>query len=252
MRCKPSHRRGAGFTLIELLVAISILAIVAVLGWRGLDSIVRARSALVTDMEQTRGLQLVFAQLQSDCAQIAGSGELPGRQTLVAQSGSLTLVRTVAIDAQPSQFEVVAYRFKDGGLTRSESASTRDLTALDAMWKAVLSDTDSNAQVTFQSDVLSMSIQAWQNGGWVGAVPAVERQAVAIPAAAQGNPGDPGGTAQGNPGDPGGTAQGNPGDPSAQAPVVNSIPPAPTALEIDLRLKGRDAGVVKAFLVGTI
>ncbi|MEN3295328.1 MAG: ral secretion pathway protein, partial [Burkholderiales bacterium] len=35
-----------GFTLVELLIAISVLAMVAVLGWRGLDSIVRARVAL--------------------------------------------------------------------------------------------------------------------------------------------------------------------------------------------------------------
>jgi general secretion pathway protein J len=38
-----SSRRQRGLTLIELLVAISVLAFVAVLGWRGLDSIVRAR-----------------------------------------------------------------------------------------------------------------------------------------------------------------------------------------------------------------
>ena len=51
---------GRGFTLVELLVAISILAIVAVLGWRGLDGIVRARVALTAQMEQTRGMQLVY------------------------------------------------------------------------------------------------------------------------------------------------------------------------------------------------
>jgi general secretion pathway protein J len=60
-------RRARGFTLIELLVAISILAIVAVLGWRGLDGIVRARIALTEQMEVTRGMQLAFAQMQSDC-----------------------------------------------------------------------------------------------------------------------------------------------------------------------------------------
>jgi general secretion pathway protein J len=32
--------------LVELLVAITIMAVVAVLGWRGLDSIVRARVSL--------------------------------------------------------------------------------------------------------------------------------------------------------------------------------------------------------------
>ena len=53
-----------GFTLVELLVAISILAIVAVLGWRGLDGIVRARTTLTQQMETTRGMQLAFAQMQ--------------------------------------------------------------------------------------------------------------------------------------------------------------------------------------------
>src|SRR6476660_7000846 len=78
VRCResgtPHHQAGAsgeplmkhgkrGFTLIELLVAISVMAIVAVLGWRGLDSIVRARVALNADLDHTRGLQLAFAQM---------------------------------------------------------------------------------------------------------------------------------------------------------------------------------------------
>src|SRR5665811_345320 len=62
--------RHKGLTLVELLVAISVLGFVAVLGWRGLDSIVRARIALTSDLEQTRGMQLAFAQLQSDCAHL--------------------------------------------------------------------------------------------------------------------------------------------------------------------------------------
>jgi general secretion pathway protein J len=42
-----------GFTLVELMIAISVLAMIAVLGWRGLDSIGRARTALNADLEQT-------------------------------------------------------------------------------------------------------------------------------------------------------------------------------------------------------
>ena len=35
-----SSRRTAGFTLIELLVAVALLAILAVLSWRGLDAVI--------------------------------------------------------------------------------------------------------------------------------------------------------------------------------------------------------------------
>ena len=87
--------RRAGFTLVELLVAISILAMVAVLGWRGLDGIVRARVALTEQMETTRGMQLAFAQMQSDCEHIAGADILDKRPFLLADKDRLTLVRIV-------------------------------------------------------------------------------------------------------------------------------------------------------------
>src|SRR4030065_1669722 len=83
---KFKHR---GFTLVELLVAISVLGFVAVLGWRGLDGIVRARIALTSDLEQTRGMQLAFAQLQSDCAHLASTSILQGRMPLAVEQERL-------------------------------------------------------------------------------------------------------------------------------------------------------------------
>ena len=174
-----SARRGRGFTLIELLVAISILAIVAVLGWRGLDGIVRARIALTAQMEQTRGMQLAFAQMQSDCEHLAGVGpgakQLHGRPNLAADNDSLTLVRTVFAENEPSRVQVVSYRVKDGLLTRRESAATRDLVQLDVLWKAALGDTEGGgAAVALQSGVSGMAMRLWENGAWraVGGNPA--------------------------------------------------------------------------------
>ncbi len=220
MHCRARTR---GFTLLELLVAISILAIIAVIGWRGLDSIVRTRIALVGEMEQMRGMQLAFAQLQSDCAQIAAPGDLPGQQTMVLQGSSLTLVRSVAVEDQPSQFEVVSYRTQNGVLVRRETRATRDLAELDALWQAAVADTDGGAEVRLESDVQEMTLRAWQDGGWTSAVLDARQLAA---------------------------AEGKSGVGTAASPAA--LPPAPVVLEVELRLKGAQGGVLKVFMVGSV
>ncbi|GAB3540858.1 prepilin-type N-terminal cleavage/methylation domain-containing protein [Noviherbaspirillum agri] len=159
--------RRHGFTLVELLVAISVLAIVAVLGWRGLDSIIRARVSLNADLAETRGLQLAFAQMQSDCGHIATANIVGGRPVLSTQEGRLTLVRQVFTENQPSRVQVIAYRIRDGVLTRRESIATRDLRELDAAWTAALSDSDQSQAVVLHSSVSEMAIRTWVEGvGW--------------------------------------------------------------------------------------
>ena len=126
----PGMHTTRGFTLIELLVAIGILAMVAVLGWRGLDGIVRARSSLTEQMESTRGMQLAFAQLQSDCEHAADASILGRRPFLLQNEGRITLVRTVFNENEPARLQVIAYRLVNGQLLRRESIATRDLVQL--------------------------------------------------------------------------------------------------------------------------
>jgi len=60
------HRAQRGFTLIELLIAITVMAVLAGLSWRGLDSLWRARDASQLRVNQTAVLHTVLAQWQAD------------------------------------------------------------------------------------------------------------------------------------------------------------------------------------------
>ena len=160
--------RRAGFTLVELLVAISILAIVAVLGWRGLDGIVRGRIILTEQMETTRGMQLAFAQMQSDCEHLAEADVLGRRPYLQWDADRLTLVRKVYVENEPSRLQVVSYRISGNQLLRRESPGTRNLLELDQLWQSIASDApaQNSPPVALQNGVLGMQIQVWRNNAW--------------------------------------------------------------------------------------
>ena len=52
------RRPARGFTLIELLVAIAVMALVAILSWRGLDGMVRAQTTTQQRADEVLSLPL--------------------------------------------------------------------------------------------------------------------------------------------------------------------------------------------------
>lgn len=58
--------RQGGFTLIELLIAITLMAVLAGLSWRGIDGLIRTRDVTQTRVSQVAVVQTVLAQWQAD------------------------------------------------------------------------------------------------------------------------------------------------------------------------------------------
>lgn len=227
MRSDRHIRRSAGLTLVELLVAISVLAFVAVMGWRGLDTIVRARVALTEELEQTRGLQLAFAQMQNDTAQIASPALLRSRPPLRIDEGRLSMVRTVQTEGQPLRMQVVTWLVVDGVLTRRELPPTRNLAEIDTQMESAATGNPSAWSVALQPGVASMALRLWadDNRGWRNADV------------------DDGGTAP--------AAGSIKGQIIAQGSGGASRRPY-TGLELTLQLAGRNAAMQKIFLLGAV
>ncbi|WP_395012182.1 type II secretion system protein J [Undibacterium sp.] len=155
--------KSQGFTLIELLVAIAILAIIAVMGWSGLDSIIRARQTLNHELEQSRGSQISFVQLENDCAHLVNEKLLPRGENLRAFETQLILIRNVYEENRPPQLQVVAYRMMEGILTRRESVATRDLKILDSFWQNAINGNDNMPVVKLQTNITVFQMRTWNN-----------------------------------------------------------------------------------------
>ncbi len=134
----PSHipsasHRAAGFTLLELIVAASILALIAVFSWRGLDTLLREREAIASSQETIDVMQRSFARIERDA--------MLARDAQIDVSGTLRLVAGNA---------AVQYRFVNGALTRTADEAV--------------------APMVLQDGIAKLVIEAWTagaKGGWV-------------------------------------------------------------------------------------
>lgn len=97
--------RVKGFTLIELLVAISLMALMAALSWRGLDGMTRAQTQMRRHSDDVLTLQAGLAQWGADLDALATQ---PNTPSLDWDGRALRLLR--ASTAMPGEgLRVVAW-----------------------------------------------------------------------------------------------------------------------------------------------
>ena len=120
-RSERRRRSGArGFTLIELLVAIAIMAVIAVLSWRGLDQIIRGRTTITNAMEDERVFAQLFDQMRIDAREAASDDE--SGQAAISVSGSrLQIVRQMTLPGTAPRLQVVRYQVSNGRVIRYAS-----------------------------------------------------------------------------------------------------------------------------------
>ncbi|AOI68972.1 general secretion pathway protein GspJ [Burkholderia ubonensis] len=121
--------RTRGFTLIELMIAIAILAVVAVLAWRGLDQIMRGRDKVSSAMEDERIFAQMFDQMRIDARRAATDDEA-GQPALGVAGNTLQIVRTFDAPGAAPRLQVIRYRIAGGRVVRYASPPLADANRL--------------------------------------------------------------------------------------------------------------------------
>src|SRR5881394_3168544 len=95
--------RRAGFTLIEMLVAITLMALMGVVCWRGLAFVSTQRAGIAEETLELSRMFSAFAQIERDVAERLPDIAAPARAT----TPELPLALTVLPVGEGSELEVL-------------------------------------------------------------------------------------------------------------------------------------------------
>jgi len=154
--------------LLELLVAIALMGVLAVLCWRGLDSVITSRDRITANANEMRALSTAFTQMDQDLRRswpvrwfnlrqkplmfLPGASERDPLMMVIIREGSI---------AEPAQLQRVVYRLNNGVLERGFS-----------QWQSYgFSDEVKTDRLIWQpliNGVSGLAFRAWVQGkGWL-------------------------------------------------------------------------------------
>lgn len=201
-----------GFALIEMVVALVIMALVGLMAWRGMDTMIRGREGIDKRANQDAEYTQLVRQFERDCQSVLSRDEIIGLASAVtgsAISGSVVVgakniwfLRRYRVD-NIDAWLIAGYTVGSTGLQRWTSRPLMQRTEAGALWSGIARDPDLNS-----SDmVLSLEL------------PSIVRQTFQIQTSVVNGAGGAGMTASGT---------GGSSTPSNPSPVNTNTPSSPT------------------------
>lgn len=173
--------RVQGFTLIELMVAISIMALMTMMSWKGLDSISRTQHSLSQNADDVLALQATLTQWGTDLDELVSQPDMPG---LDWDGRTIRMVRRSS-DVNAQGLMVVAWARRSMGASagqwlRWQSPVLSNRGDLDRAWQKAALWAQTPSEEDRLREVRTLPIDQWQvfyyrNNAWTNPLSSADR-----------------------------------------------------------------------------
>jgi general secretion pathway protein J len=208
-----SHQSTRGFTLVELLVALFIMSLLALMSWRGIDSMARAQESSRERADHVATLQTALAQWQTDLDQMQQTSQT---SAIDYDGRVLRITRRYG----PTELRIIGWAKRDvDGTTRWlrwQSEAVNNRSELLAAWNQAAQWGQNPLNIDRKHEVVVAAIDDWQifyfrNDAWSNPQSSADNLPPQPPA------------------------------PGTSAPAVSALPPPPDGVRLVLQLSAGQA-----------